>query len=399
MNTPLHSLVRFIGTDVITKATEDRFLRLLIDAEDEHPVLDHFISHLAAGDTRLLEAIASAPALVAAQPGWVLSLLRHAYRESSGGKQRTFLRRLAAGLGWSGHLPDENVAQTSTLTPSQASAFTRLRAMAEVFFEQEGAPPTPVKLRLNPLIVGPSGTGKSHLAHLLGEVLGVRVICLSVSNWIPEGARQQPTTLELIRDALDDDAHLIIFVDELDKFRAEDSGWVLSQMASVFALLDRRVAHVGGEKRSWTATHTRRLREKTFIVGAGAWQNIWNSASTKPVGFRPVAATLHEITDRIRTARVIPDEILNRFSRDWLVLAPYTANDFASLAGQLGLPMEVFDPRAAAESGRNYRYIEDTLTAHAVEARLRNLAKQQRLQEAPANAAAIVAVPHDQKTR
>lgn len=368
---PLSTFIRHQGLSPLLQSTEDRFARLLLETDTPHPALTNYLTHLAANDMSLLEHILSNHELVSEQTAWAILLLREAYASAAPGAAQSFLRRLAHKAGLANFLPQSMTLDLGTLTPSQRQAFEKMRAMAEVFFQQAGAPVSRVKLRLNSLIVGSSGTGKSHLAHLLGDALGgIRVLTLNVGSWIVQGARQDPTTIEVIRQAVEQEERLIIFIDELDKFSATDSGWSLSQLTEIFSLLDRRIGSVGGGKNVWTEAQQKRLRENVYICAAGAWQEVWTTSLGKRAGFQNPSPSGSEVAEKIRRAGLIPDELLLRFSSDWLILEPYRSADFAAIAANLNLPVEVLDPALAEASGKNFRYVEDCITACKVDQHL-----------------------------
>lgn len=366
----LQTLVRTLGVQSVTKATEERFLRLLLDPDDDHPVLLQHLTSLAATDMFLLEDIVACRPLVTAEPEFVAALLRAAYRRA-GNKQREFLRRIAAKAGLAERLPQDVSDKLKILTASQRLAFERLREMADTYFHHEHPPLHPVKLRLSGLLIGCSGVGKSHIARLVAEEMSARLVVLTVGSWVPHGAKLSPTTIEVITDALASDAPLVVFLDELDKYRAQDNSWALGQMTEVFALLDRTL--VGDEK--WTKEHTRRLRENTLLIGAGTWSDLWRDKIGKHVGFTSPKIDVEEVRAKVRTANLIPEELLARFSSDWQIIAPYTAEDFEMITRQLNLPREVLDPMAAAKSGRNFRFVEDCVTRAAIDANKRARSK------------------------
>lgn len=241
----LQTLVRVAGVKAVTKSTEERFLRLLLDSDDSHPVLLNFITHLAATDMYFLEALVSEAELVAKDPEFIAGLLRAAFVCAGEGRGREFIRRLAAKTGLTKSLPREGAVDLTSLTPSQLIVYDHLRAVADTFFHYRGSP-SPVKLRLNSLIVGCSGVGKSFLAQLLAQELNLRYLELTVGSWIPVGARQSPTTIETITEALGTDAPLLIFLDELDKHRAQDNAWSLGHplmmLVAPFAICIYRIA-------------------------------------------------------------------------------------------------------------------------------------------------------------
>jgi len=158
---------------------------------------------------------------------------------------------------------------------------------------------------------------------------------------------------------------LIIFIDELDKVHATPDPWSRALVTELFGVLDRQLGVAEGVRGGWTPQLIEKLREKVFIVGAGTWQDLWRESGSADLGFGGVARPANMV-ERIRKAQVIPPELINRFSPDWVLLEPYTAQDFQEIAAGLGLPCGVLDPTAAAHSGLNFRAVEAALTAHAL---------------------------------
>lgn len=381
----LQNLVRTLGVQSIVKSTEERFLRLLLDAEDDHPILLQHLTNLAATDMFLLEDIVACRPLVTAEPEFVAGLLRAAFRRAGEGKQREFVRRIAAKAGLSERMPRDVSGKLRCLTLPQRRVYDRLREMADTYFHYRISPETPVKLRLSPLLIGCSGVGKSELARLLADELGARLVVLTVGSWVPHGAKLNPTTLDVITEALGNGGPVVVFVDELDKFQAQDSSWALGQTAEAFALLDRTI--VGGS--SWTSEHSRRLRENTFMIGAGTWNDLWRHKIGKHLGFTSPKISLEDVRAKVGSANLIPEELLARFSAEWQIIPPYSVEDFQTIARQLSLSNDVLDPVAAANSGRNFRYVEDCITRAAIDANMRARGKTSAARKANRNVGRI----------
>lgn len=87
----------------------------------------------------------------------------------------------------------------------------------------------------------------------------------------------------------------------------------------------------------------------------------------------------------IRDARTIPEELLNRFCAEWLVLEPYSTADFARLATALKLDPAVLDPVVAEASGLNFRYLESAITKAALSRRLLERGKHHEKPTGPLN--------------
>ncbi|MBA4136669.1 MAG: hypothetical protein C0518_05065 [Opitutus sp.] len=263
------------------------------------------------------------------------------------------------------------------LTASQRHVLGRLEALAALYFSGERI--AGVLPRTSAVIIGESGTGKSFLVAHLGERLKLKVLKVTVGDWMVAGGRTDPCTLETIRQWLTTGERFILHVDELDKVRDQSTAWGLAMLTEMFGLLDRRVSYRGNAKEPWGATHDRALAERVFIVGSGAWQSLWPEQAPRRIGFvfappEPKSGAATDIVRRVREARVIPDELFNRVSAEWLVLEPYTAEDFRGIAHGLQLSTEEFDATEAAASGLNFRYVEAALTKIALARRAREAA-------------------------
>lgn len=111
------------------------------------------------------------------------------------------------------------------LTKSQQSAFERLSAMAEIFFQ----PPISTTLtpRLTPLLVGPTGVGKTAVAKQIAATIGSHLIRVSLSTWTPVGSRALPT-LRRIGQTLSKHDRVILVIDEIDKLATDNGAWTRS---------------------------------------------------------------------------------------------------------------------------------------------------------------------------
>lgn len=304
-------------------------------------------------------------------PKFVGSLLRDAHLHATSEEARMQVRQLAGALGHTDLFEHDEPPSTTFLTSSQSIAIERLDAMARLFFRGIKSS-SPVALRLNPLIVGPSGMGKSHLVATLASRLRLPLLRLSVGDWIVSGARQDPCTMQVVQQAIDQhQSGFVLHIDELDK-ATSDEQWTQVARQEIFALLDRRVGYTGTNRQPWLETHDAKLRTKVFIVGSGAWHEIWESqAGRRRLGFQrsaDAAEEMQEIEAAIRRSKVIPAELTNRFS-PWVPLRPLESADFVEIAQQLGLPAD-FDAQAAAQSRLNFRYLEAALTEAAIKQEL-----------------------------
>lgn len=250
------------------------------------------------------------------------------------------------------------------LTASQASAFSALIRL----WESRSRPETVagIRLRRHPLLIGPSGSGKSMLARELARAGGAAFFGTSPGSWIINGARYQPYTLTAIANRFRSSAAMVLFIDELEKLgtrRANTSDWSRCVYDEIFCLLDGRLDGIDG----WDAALEHRARADMLIVCAATFQDLYR----KKVG-APGEALFDQqweeasIRDALATQEVLPEELLYRFGAA-LELSHPTAEEFrervAALHAELGIGD---DPESIASgllrSGKGMRALEEYLT-------------------------------------
>ena len=273
---------------------------------------------------------------------------------------RDYLRKCATGLGFANEV--KSVPPTSPFTKAQLNALRYLQAMADTYFS--GETHGPLQLRLNPLIVGPSGVGKSHLVRELGDRLNLPTLRLTVGEWLINGAAQQPTTFHVLQQFIEKHERFILHLDELDKFRNDGSAhWQNSLMTELLGTIDRRIHASGTKDVPWTPAHSDRLLNNVFVLGSGTWQSLWSS---QVAGANDPASVVR----RIRESRVIPEELTNRFNSSFLVLPGYTVEEFKRMGERFGFGSADYDAEEAVRSGLNMRFFEGLATRLAIQRRL-----------------------------
>lgn len=355
-------IVEAVGADRLIHIVQSMVkCRAQLDPEAQG-ILDESVLEFLGRNPLALATIMLDRTLPDSHPGEVEALLRRAYdRASNAGRECVEQHAMKAGY-WD-LFGQTKAKDEAFLTRSQRAGLDRMLGLAKLHFA--GGTRHGVELRTWPLLVGPSGVGKSNLARqLAAELGGLPMTKLSYGEWLISGARSEITTLQRLRLALEKHERQILFIDELDKIHQSPDSWSRAVLTELFGVLDRQVGAAEGTRGNWSTELVRKLRKNVFIIGAGTWQDIWQESESR-LGFG-AAAQSSDIAERIRKARIIPPELLNRFAPSWVMLDPYTAADFEEIARGLKLPSGVLDPISAAESGLNFRAVEAALTNHAL---------------------------------
>lgn len=124
----------------------------------------------------------------------------------------------------------------------------------------------------------------------------------------------------------------IIFVDELDKC-GDTSNYNSFLRSEVFSLCDARVPlgilDTDGDAipKSRIEKVRKYLANKTLIIGGAAFQEIWECLSRPTLGFNPSSQppSSPELPD---LARILPRELINRFSSEIFVLPDILESDY-----------------------------------------------------------------------
>ena len=359
------TLIETVGSDALLEIVSPALTDGL--HQKSQAILHDEIINLLTEDPTMLQTLLATTSLALDKPELTISLLERAIRLAKSPQTRSTLVALARKVGLGDRVRVPEVVDLESCTQDQKTALRQLRAMTDIYFE--GVTHRGVALRLNTLVVAPSGAGKNFLITTLGRILGLPVLRLTVGDWIVTGAKSDPPTLETLRLHLDAHPRSLIHIDEIDKFRAvSDSAWSQGQLAELYSVLDRDVNY-RSTKAPWTEKHTQRMKSGAMIIGSGTWHQVFASETAGRVGFLPTSSGF-DLARSVRKAQIIPHELISRFSDRWISMNFYTEQDFVRLASSLGLAPEVLDPKAAAASGLNYRFVQNALTEHALKKRL-----------------------------
>jgi hypothetical protein len=258
------------------------------------------------------------------------------------------------GSPWDIEEPEERepVVSTVRLTNSQREIYEQLEAFYNLKahgFRVAGIDPRPI-----PLIVAPSGTGKTYLVHRFAADFSLPVLALDAGSWVVSGAAHRPFTEDIIKEFGKRYNTGLILIDELDKFGAS-CDWSKHMQQEVFALLD-------GFKRGFNCLDDnmrRHLADDFLIVGAGTWQDLHQGSG---MGFK---------TEEVNVGREIfrnggiPFELLARFNPNLLFLAPPTFDEFREWVADIHKSLAIDPPQdvdllaqAAVDSRMGARWLE-----------------------------------------
>ena len=252
----------------------------------------------------------------------------------------------------------------------------------------------PLKMQAASLIVGKSGTGKSHAVRALAREAGVPFWEANVASWIVLGARNGNATLSSLVKWIANTKNGVIFLDELDKLTGMNE-WTNAIRLEIHDLADGRVPDgaidVPGTTQLEEMTEDNdkvvrkalikldvedKLKNSFLIVGAGAWQISW-AERQQQIGFHN-DPSVHERIDRQQILKFITPEILQRFRSEILFLDPMTESDYLAVmsAQILRLPVDlrlrfatlaVREIPGAIEQGLGMRIFEEVYTQLCVE--------------------------------
>ncbi len=261
----------------------------------------------------------------------------------------------------------------------QARVYDELRQVACDFYSPHWHD-LPVRVRIAPLLVGSTGSGKTFLVEHLARDLGLPLFYTSVAEWvlICSSNRGAPPPLPLLYRFIDRNERGIVLIDEIEKLGSEDgaSDWRKFVQLEIFSALDHRVlAGVleDDDGRPYALTYDKlseRFSRSMFVTACGAWQNLWN-AKNQSIGFThsEPGSTLPTHSALAATLRL---EVLNRCSTP-LLLPPLTSGEyrttFEELRQRLPDAIKAVLPRPsdkqfenAAQQKKGFRFYEELLS-------------------------------------
>lgn len=224
----------------------------------------------------------------------------------------------------------------------QREVFRALQDTARAFFEGRWVN-LPHRPRFTRLVAGATGCGKTHLVREPAKSLGLPLLHLCASSWIPLGAVRRGADLTWcqIKAFCTANSRGILFVDEIEKIRG-DSTWLDATRPELFFLLDGSAPDAvlyhteDGEEIDMAAVEMiqRRLSNGMLVVGAGAFQEHWDERKSCVVGFHDQVPRDRENLSQAEIAKVIPAEIANRFVAPVLCLPSLRRSDYEAMLAE-----------------------------------------------------------------
>jgi hypothetical protein len=307
---------------------------------------------------------------------------------------------LHLSLGWcnSGELRDEITAQLKTtlatyaacdglepaptgayIPSSQRSVYEALLLRGEMFFSPR-LYSLRIQPRLNPLIAGPTGAGKTFLVEEVARKLDASFMKICFGDWVPFGSTDGVPTMKMIYRRLEQSNRVLLLLDELCKYRPEyTGGWSRSVASDLWQLLDRSPGAIDYADAGLKGQDLRKLLSKLWIVGAGTWQDIQRPNST--IGF--ARGGQDSLQERITADGRIPDELLLRFNPQLVqlryplqteTLEIYEHSGIAALAKAAGVTL---NPAVHDWSRGGMRSLEDLATTLML--KLHQVSRQQAI--------------------
>jgi SpoVK/Ycf46/Vps4 family AAA+-type ATPase len=232
----------------------------------------------------------------------------------------------------------------------------------------------PVRPRNHRLIVGPTGSGKTHIAEQVARELNWSVYSINVGSWIPLGGRDTPTWNRLTTwlSTVPGGQPVVIIMDELDKVSGEES-WSRFLRAEFFALLDGKHPTPGfvidGDipeyKINETCERVEKMLKQILVIGCGAFQHVFDSP--KHMGFGD------QVPDKMGSSKLsksLQRELVNRFSQHILVLPELTRADYSEMLDIVAelLPRDVGASVLTDREDKLDAAVEDKSAARFIEA-------------------------------
>ena len=244
--------------------------------------------------------------------------------------------------------PPIPLPQAMVPTESHRAARAALLAIGELFFSGMRRLPSGVKLRLTPLVVAPTGAGKSHLIRSVASLLSANYLRITRADCVPQGSARGRPTLHRILDQLSTTDRMVLHVDEVEKFDTDIGAqdWSAAIAGDLWNLLDGlypiaeylRETQFPGREAPTEAEVEKWIKTRLWIVGSGTWTQVF--ADNRPgttIGFQRDVEATPVGAERISRSNLISPELLHRFSSDLVFLRYPNREETARLIKSTGI--------------------------------------------------------------
>lgn len=257
--------------------------------------------------------------------------------------------------------------ETSVMSRQQVQALYQCIKLGMMCYDDTIKFPSALRPRLFPLLIAPTGAGKSMLVAECARHLKACYLRTQRGDMAPQGARGLRPTLFRILDLLLQHERVLWHMDELDKFgtdtaTATPSGnneWGAGIYSDIWSALDG-VFPIHAYLQQLKARVDEgflqsRVRYGLYIVGSGTWQQLFSQRTRPSMGFanERKAAPRSVTAGDVAKSQLISPELLARFNADFLILNYPDEKEAMSLVERTGMA------RLAAETG--YRITAEDL--------------------------------------
>lgn len=231
-------------------------------------------------------------------------------------------------------------------TKSHRAAYETILSMGSLFYSGARMLPA-VKLRLFPLVIGPTGVGKSFLVERVARELNADYMKITRGDWLVTGCKAGRPTMYQVLDRLVSQGRVLVHLDELDKFHdLQATEWSACIGTDLWNLLDGKfqvnqylceTPFPDGAKPSALAIALR-IQSRLWIVGSGTWQDVFvRNRPRVAVGFQGTQGGETVDLDVIANSGAVSPELLHRFNGDALFLDYPTPEETAAILESSGI--------------------------------------------------------------